>query len=248
MKRIDQILANLGYCPRSKAEEWIAMGRVTLKSGALPSPFLKIDPEDLRIDGESLDCAQGIFVMLHKPTGYVCTHSSAEGPTIYDFLPSRWLQRNPKPVSIGRLDKNTSGLLLITDQTQLVHRMTSPKHKIPKVYRATIDRDFPQKIVDIFASGTLTLKDEEDPCLPVQLQILGAREAELTLIEGKYHQIRRMFAATGCEVLTLHRLRVGHYELGELAPGQYRHLEIPKEYPSYGRGWTGFTSVTGVEN
>ncbi len=227
MKPVDQLLANLGYCPRSKAREWIASGSVTLKSGSITHPNLKIHPDDLLINGEPPDCPNGILVMLHKPLGYVCSHASGEGSTIYDLLPKRWLQRNPKPVSIGRLDKDTSGLLLITDQTQLVHRMTSPKHKIPKVYHATVNRDLTPELVQIFARGELKLEDEDKPCLPATLRITSPREAELIMTEGRYHQVRRMFSAVGCEVITLHRSRIGNYELGNLQSGQYRHLEIP---------------------
>jgi 16S rRNA pseudouridine516 synthase len=156
----------------------------------------------------------------------VCSHDAREGPSVYGLLPPRWQRRNPTVTTIGRLDKDTSGLLLLTDQSALVHRLTSPKHKVPKIYRATLDADLPPQLAELFASGTLMLRGETAPCAPAELRVLGPRDAELTLTEGRYHQVRRMFASQGCEVLTLHRVRFGHLELGELAPGTWRELPL----------------------
>ncbi len=113
-----------------------------------------------------------------------------------------------------------------TDQSELVHRLTSPKHKVPKVYRATVNRDLAAELVPLFAAGTLQLKDEKEPCAPAELKIISPREAELTLTEGRYHQVRRMFASQGSEVLALHRARFGHLALGDLAAGQWRELPL----------------------
>ncbi|MDP2136980.1 MAG: pseudouridine synthase, partial [Candidatus Didemnitutus sp.] len=125
-----------------------------------------------------------------------------------------------------RLDKETSGLLLLTDQSALVHRLTSPKHKVAKVYHATLASALPAGLVELFAAGTLVLPGETTPCAPAILQVLGPREAELTLTEGRYHQVRRMFASQGSEVLTLHRTRFGQLELGDLALGTWRELPL----------------------
>jgi 16S rRNA pseudouridine516 synthase len=141
-------------------------------------------------------------------------------------LPPRWRQRNPQVTSVGRLDKDTSGLLLLTDQSALVHRLTSPKHKVPKVYHATLDRDVPADAVSLFASGTLRLPDEEACCAPASLTLLSPREAELVLTEGRYHQVRRMFAAIGTTVLTLHRTRFGSLSLDDVPPGAWRELPL----------------------
>ena len=178
----------------------------------------------MRFDGEPLDHPEPLLLLVHKPVGLVCSHDEREGPNVYSLLPERWRLRNPPVTSIGRLDKDTSGLLLLTDITPLVHRLTSPRHKVPKVYRATLDRDLPPGLAERFASGTLLLEGEDAPCAPVAFTALGPREAELTLTEGRYHQVRRMFAATGATVLTLHRVRFGDLELGDLAPGQWREL------------------------
>jgi 16S rRNA pseudouridine516 synthase len=224
MRRLDQILANLGYCSRREARGWIADGRVTV-GGEIAVDFgRKADPALVRVDGEPLDHPDGLLLLLHKPVGLVCSHDHREGPTIYDLLSDRWRRRNPPVTSIGRLDKDTSGLLLLTDESALVHRLTSPKHKVPKVYRVEVDRDLPAGLVPLFASGTLVLEGEDAPCAPAVLKITGPREAEVTLTEGRYHQVRRMFASQGCEVVKLQRTQFGHLTLGDLPAGQWREL------------------------
>ena len=226
MRRLDQLLANLGYCSRREARAWILDGRVTVR-GAVADDFgAKADPADVRIDGEPLDHPAGLLLLLHKPAGLVCSHDAREGPNVYGLLPARWRERNPPVTSIGRLDKDTSGLLLLTDQSELVHRLTSPRHKVPKVYRATLDADLPAGLAVLFASGRLQLKDEEAPCAPAALKVIAPREAELTLTEGRYHQVRRMFASQGCAVLTLHRARFGHLDLDGLPAGRWRELPL----------------------
>ncbi|RXK54885.1 rRNA pseudouridine synthase [Oleiharenicola lentus] len=226
MRRLDQLLANLGYCTRSEARDWIRGGRVTVGGKVTKDFGAKANPAEVRIDGEPPDHPDGLLLLLHKPVGLVCSHEEREGPNVYSLLPPRWRQRNPVITSVGRLDKDTSGLLLLTDQSELVHRLTSPKHKVPKVYRATLDSNLPAGLAELFAAGTLVLKGEEGPCAPAELRTLGPREAELTLTEGKYHQVRRMFASQGCEVLTLHRARFGHLELGDLPAGHWRELPL----------------------
>jgi 16S rRNA pseudouridine516 synthase len=226
MRRLDQLLANLGYCSRREARDWIKAGRVTI-NGQVEKDFgAKAHAAAVLVDGESLDHPDGLLLLLHKPLGLVCSHDEREGPNVYSLLPPRWRQRNPQVTSIGRLDKDTSGLLLLTDQSELVHRLTSPKHKVPKVYRATLATDLPAGLAGIFAAGTLVLNGEDAPCAPAVLNVLGPREAELTLTEGKYHQVRRMFASQGCEVVTLHRTRFGNLELGDLPAGQWRELPL----------------------
>jgi len=178
------------------------------------------------VDGEPLDHPAGMLLMLNKPLDLVCSHDLREGPNIYGLLPERWRRRNPPVTSIGRLDKDTSGLILLTDQSALVHRLTSPKHKVPKVYRAEVDRDLPPSLVAVFAAGTLMLEGESAPCAPAALKILGPRAAELVLTEGRYHQVRRMFASQGCEVVNLHRTQFGHLGLGDLPAGQWRELPV----------------------
>ncbi|HEX2854643.1 MAG TPA: pseudouridine synthase [Opitutaceae bacterium] len=226
MRRIDQLLSSLGYCSRSEARDWVKSGAVTVDGVEADDVGTRVNPASVRVDGEPLDHPEGLLLLLNKPLGLICSHDLSEGQNVYSLLPERWRRRNPTVTSVGRLDKETSGLLLLTDQSALVHRLTSPKHKVPKVYRATVDRDLDEKLIPLFASGTLLLEDEKSPCAPAQLAINGPREATLTLTEGRYHQVRRMFAAGGATVLTLHRERFGELALGDLALGQWRELPL----------------------
>jgi 16S rRNA pseudouridine516 synthase len=228
MRRLDQLLSNLGYCSRREARAWIDDGRITVRGQVASDPGQRASDADVRVDGAPVDHPDGLLLMLHKPVGLVCSHDEREGPNVYSLLSERWRRRNPAVTSVGRLDKDTSGLLLLTDQSALVHRLTSPKHKVPKVYRATVDRDLPPDIMPLFASGSLLLAGEKVPCAPAELRLISAREAELTLTEGRYHQVRRMFSAVGANVLTLHRERFGALELGDLPAGQWR--ELPLDY------------------
>lgn len=226
MRRLDQLLANLGYCSRREARAWIQAGHVSVRGTVVDDFGAKADPAEVLIDGEPPDHPDGLLLLLHKPVGLVCSHEEREGPNIYSLLPPRWRARNPVVTSVGRLDKETGGLLLLTDQSELVHRLTSPKHKVPKVYRATLSADLAPDLVPLFAGGTLQLPDEKAPCAPAELRILSPREAELTLTEGKYHQVRRMFASQGLEVLALQRIRFGGLDLGDLPAGQWRELPL----------------------
>ena len=226
MRRLDQLLANLGYGSRREAHALIDDERVTIDGQVATHPGTRADATKVRVDGEPLDHPDGLLLLLHKPLGLVCSHDLREGPNVYELLPARWRARNPVVTSIARLDKDTSGLLLLTDQSTLVHRLTSPKHKVPKVYRVTVDRDLDLALVPLFASGSLQLVGEKAPCAPATLKILGARHADLTLTEGKYHQVRRMFASQGWDVTQLHRWRFGSLELGDLPPGQWRELPL----------------------
>jgi 16S rRNA pseudouridine516 synthase len=225
-RRLDQLLANLGYCSRREARRGFGGMRVTVAGDVVKDSAIKVEPDTVGIDDEPLDHPDGILVLLNKPTGLVCSHDEREGPSIYDLFPDRWRRRNPVITSVGRLDKDTSGLLLVTDQSQLVHRLTSPKHKVPKVYRATVDRDLDPALIEIFATGTLQLEGEKGPLAPATLAIREPRVAEITLIEGKYHQVRRMFASQDWHVESLHRERFGDLILDNLAPGTWRELPL----------------------
>jgi 16S rRNA pseudouridine516 synthase len=222
MRRLDQLLSSLGYCSRREAEGMVRAGRVKVGEEMARKAEQRVDPHQVLLDGRPLEAPDGLLVVFHKPTGYVCTHSDGEGETIYELLPPRWLARNPPVTSVGRLDKDTSGLLLITDQGQLVQRYTSPRAEIEKVYEVGVDRDLDPALVAVFASGTVMLRGEDKPCLPAQLEITGPRTASLTLTEGRYHQVRRMFASQGWHVETLHRSRFGDYTLEGLAEGEWR--------------------------
>jgi len=220
--RLDRLLANLGYGSRRDANRLVRDGHVTVDASVITDPATKVDPEVVRIDGAPLDHPTGIFVALHKPIGHVCSHADDEGETIYELLPSHWLTRSPRPEAVGRLDKETSGLLLVTDDGDLLHRLTSPRHHVAKTYVATLARPIEHELVDVFAAGTLVLRGEDSACVPARLEIVDALTARVTLDEGRYHQVRRMFAACGNHVEALHRTHVGDWSLDDLAPGEWR--------------------------
>ncbi len=226
MRRLDQLLSSLGYCSRRQAQGLVKEGRVQVNGQNATRADVRVRPEDVTIDGEALEAPEGLLVMLHKPAGYVCTHADGEGPTIYELLPARWLNRNPAVTSVGRLDKDTSGLILITDIGPLVQRWTSPKADVEKIYEVTVDRDLETSLIEVFASGTVMLRGEEKPCLPARLDITGPRTAALTITEGRYHQVRRMFASQGWHVEKLHRSQFGSYRLEDLSEGMWRQLEV----------------------
>ncbi len=220
--RLDALLSRFGYCSRSEARAWMKKGRVHVGAALAKSPSDKAAPENVLVDGAPIEHPHGILALLHKPAGYVCSHDGEEGPTIYDLLPPRWLARNPPVTTIGRLDKDVTGVLLVTDDGDLVHRWTSPKHKVAKIYEVTVAEDLPPNITEIFASGTLILEGEDKPCLPARVEILDPRHARLEIIEGRYHQVKRMFASQGCPVTRLHRSRFGDFTVENLPPGEWR--------------------------
>ena len=220
--RIDQMLSRHGYCSRGESRGWLKAGRVRIGDLIAKDPSEKVLLADLRIDGEPVDHPEGILVMLHKPAGLVCSRDEREGANVFSLLPERWSRRNPPITSVGRLDKETTGLLLITDRGELVQRWTSPRHKVTKRYEVLVDQDLTPELIPLFASGTLRLPDESDPCLPATLTLTGTRTASLDLIEGRYYQVRRMFASQGFRVESLHRSRFGALDLGDLPPGQWR--------------------------
>jgi len=226
MHRLDRILSNRGYCTRSQAPGFLRRHELLHAGAALNRADDKIDPANLTIDGEPVD-PQLILVMLNKPVGYVCSHRD-EGKLVYELLPERWPRRNPPVTTVGRLDKDTSGLLLLTDDGKLVHQLTSPKKHVPRVYLATLDRNLRGDEAATFAAGTLMLEAEEKPLLPARMEVLDARTARLTLHEGRYHQVRRMFAAVGNHVVLLHREKFGSLQVADLVEGRWRHV-LPDE-------------------
>jgi len=226
MRRLDQLLSSLGYCSRREAEKVVKDGRVSIAGVPATRADQRANPHEVTLDGEPLEAPEGLLALLHKPTGYVCTHADGEGPTIYELLPAQWLSRNPPVTSVGRLDKDTSGVLLITDIGPLVQRYTSPRAEVEKVYEVTVVRDLDTSLIETFASGTVMLRGENKPCLPAKLEITGTRTASLTISEGRYHQVRRMFASQGWHVEALHRSRFGEHQLGDLAAGEWRLIEV----------------------
>ncbi|MBN2869932.1 MAG: pseudouridine synthase [Campylobacterales bacterium] len=223
--RLDKLLGSLGYCARKEVPALLREGIVTHVQGLSLKSDTKVSQDEILFEGEPLDPPQGMVILMHKPAGLVCSHDDGEGKLVYDLLPERWRLRDPKISTVGRLDKETSGLLLLTDDGALLHRLTSPKHKVPKVYEATLDRPLKGDEGGIFASGTLILNGEKSPCLPAKLEIIDDTHVTLEITEGRYHQVRRMFAAVGNHVTALHRSSFGNLTLGDLAPGEYRLID-----------------------
>ncbi|HEX2959175.1 MAG TPA: pseudouridine synthase [Chitinispirillaceae bacterium] len=224
MDRIDKILANHGYTSRRGSELFLKTHRVTVKNIRIFDPSSKAEPSELLIDDQPVDHPGGIFILMNKPAGYVCSHDPSEGSLVFDLLPEQWMHRNPVPTTIGRLDKDTTGALLITDRMDLVHRLISPSQHVSKVYHVTVDSDIANSIIDTFKSGNLLLKGEKKSCLPAQLEILDSRNARVTLEEGKYHQVKRMFASQGYTVLTLHRESFGEWDVEGLNEGCWKDV------------------------
>ncbi|MBF9235160.1 pseudouridine synthase [Microvirga alba] len=227
--RLDRLLANLGYGSRREIQQMVRAGFVTLDGAELEDADqrIAITPDlsaRMQIDGAPLDPPPGLVLMLHKPLGVTCSHKEA-GPLVYGLFPSRWRSRDPALSTIGRLDKETSGLLLLTDDGALLHRIISPRNHVTKRYHVILDRPMRGDEAEIFAAGTLMLDGEDKPLLPVPMEVISPTEAYVTLTEGRYHQVRRMFAAVGNHVTALHRDRVGDLALpNDLEPGQYRVL------------------------
>jgi 16S rRNA pseudouridine516 synthase len=217
-------LANLGYGSRKDVTAMLRNGWVTRADGSTLGPDEAAEHEDIRLDDEALDPAPGMLLMLHKPVGYTCSTKDV-GRLVYDLLPPRFRLRNPVLSSVGRLDRDTSGLLLMTDDGALLHRITSPKSHLAKVYEATLASELRGDEAATFAAGTLLLDGEKEPLAPATLELLSPRLARITTIEGRYHQVRRMFAAVGNHVEALRRTRIGGLELGALAPGEWQLLD-----------------------
>jgi 16S rRNA pseudouridine516 synthase len=228
--RLDRLLANMGYGSRREVQQLAYAGLVTLDGAPIEDADQRIAvtrdlPDRMRIRGKPLDPPPGLALMLHKPLGVTCSHKEA-GPLVYGLLPERWRRRDPAISTIGRLDKDTSGLLLMTDDGSLLHRIISPRAHISKRYHVTLDRPLQGDEAEIFAAGSLLLEGEDKPLLPAQMEVLSSTSAHLTLTEGRYHQVRRMFAAVGNHVTRLHRDRIGALSLpDDLEPGQYRLLD-----------------------
>ena len=222
--KIVRHIANLGYGSRKQVQALFREGRVTDAVGEVLYTDDPVEHDAIRLDGEPLDPAPGLCVLLHKPVGYTCSTKDA-GRLVYDLLPARWRRRDPALSTVGRLDKDTSGLLLLTDDGGLLHRIISPKAQLPKVYEATLAQDLRGDEAQTFASGTLQLESDPKPLLPAELEVIAPRQVRLTLHEGRYHQVRRMFAAVGNHVAALHRSRIGGLALGDLPEGQWRALD-----------------------
>jgi len=234
MARLDRLLANLGYGSRREVTALVGRRQVVLDGAVLKDSGARIAvaadlPARMTVAGQPVDPPAPLTILMHKPLDVVCSHREA-GRSVYELLPHRWRARIPALSTIGRLDKDTSGLLLITDDGPFLHRVISPRSHVAKRYVAALDRPLEGGEGEVFAAGTLLLEGETDPLAPALLEPLGPKEARLTITEGRYHQVRRMFAAVGNHVVALHRDRIGGLELpADLAAGDWRILGAPQQ-------------------
>lgn len=227
--RIDKLLSSMGYGTRKDIALLARSGGIVLDQIKVTDATLRIPvsadlPNRLRVEDRVLDPLVGMIILMNKPLGVTCSHKEA-GALVYDLLPKRWRRRNPMISAIGRLDKHTSGLLLLTDDGVLLHRVSSPRSQIRKTYRVKLARPLNGTEALLFASGTLMLRGEEKPLAPAVLEVVSETEVLLIVTEGRYHQVRRMFAAVGNFVEALRRERLGDLCLPDnLDPGQWRLL------------------------
>ena len=222
MERLDKYLCDSGAGTRSQVKVLLKAGRVTVDGKVEKDNSKKIDParQVVTLDGEVLGGRRRVVVMLNKPAGFVTATEDPVERTVMELLPEEMKHLDLKPV--GRLDKATEGLLLFTNDGDLLHRLISPKKEVPKIYYAKHEGTATQEDVEAFAQG-LTLRDGT-VCLPAKLEPLGESESLVTVCEGKYHQVRRMMASRNMTVLYLERRKEGVLTLGDLPRGQVREL------------------------
>lgn len=223
LTRLDKILTDTGRCSRSRAKELIRAGSVRVNGIAATDAAAKYDPAavTVTVDGEALEAPGHLYVMLHKPAGLLSASEDRHKPTVLDLMPPEWKKRGL--FCVGRLDKDTTGLLLLTDDGDYAHKVISPKSNISKLYEAQVEGSATQADVDAFREG-LILKDGLH-CMSAELQILEPGRVRVTVMEGKYHQVKRMLASRGNPVTALKRLRIGSLFLDErLQPGEFRLL------------------------
>ena len=226
--RLSQVLFSQGMGARRECEGLIASGHVTLAGQVCDDPFAEVEPEGLvfAVRGELWPYRAKALILLNKPAGYECSQKPKHHPSVYSLLPGPLRRRDVQ--AVGRLDEDTTGLLLLTDDGTLIHRLTSPKHHVPKVYDVGCKHAVDAKQVQQLLAG-VSLLDDPAPVRAAACEATGDCALSLTLTEGKYHQVKRMIAAVGNRVETLHRSRFGALVLpADLAPGQWRWLDGPQ--------------------
>ena len=221
-KRIDAHRSSLGYCTSSEAKKFLRIFELTVNDKRVFDTSIKAYHNDIKVNNEVLD-PEIITILLNKPSGFICSHNDA-GSLIYALIPSRWNRRNPKISTIGRLDVDTTGAIILTDDGALNHKLSSPKSDVSKIYEATLAVPLNGDEKEIFASGELMLNGEKKPLLPAVLEVISETHVRLEICEGKYHQVKRMFAAVGNRVLSLHRVSFGGFMVDDLKEGEYKFI------------------------
>lgn len=220
MIRLDKLLSHAGFGSRTQVKELIKKGRVALDGIVCRDASRNVENESVTVDGKKVQAASAYHLMMYKPSGVVTAADDPKQRTVMDLLPEKYLKSGCMPV--GRLDKDTTGLLVLTTDGELAHRLISPKRHVQKVYEAITREVLKREDVLAFEKG-IPLKDFT--ALPAELEIVEERVARVTVFEGKYHQVKRMFLACGNEVMKLHRATFGPLQLDEhLSPGLFREL------------------------
>ncbi|WP_213955761.1 16S rRNA pseudouridine(516) synthase [Variovorax sp. dw_954] len=229
--QLQEILYCQGFGTRRVCAGLVQQGHVSIAGAVETDPFAELEPDGLRftVQGTEWGFHEKAYLMLHKPAGTECSQKPSTWPSIYTLLPSPLRLRPNKGAvqgvqAIGRLDQDTTGLLLLTDDGQFIHRMGSPKHHVPKVYEVTVKHPLDEVQVQKLLAGVV-LDDDPKPVRAAACEAVGPLHLRLTLTEGKYHQVKRMVAAVGNRVEGLHRSSIGRLALPpDLAPGQWRWL------------------------
>ena len=225
--RLDKLLSNLGYDSRKGATIIVKQGRVSVEGEVIKNPAHKVDPnnQEVFLDGERIEPAPPLTVILHKPEGVICDNDPGQ-PDIFEYLPHLWRFRNPGFKCAGRLDKDSRGLVILSEDGQIIHQLISPGVETPKTYIVKTQTPLTPEDLTLFESGGMMLKGEEKPLKPVICRQLEDTRIEMTLTEGRHRQIRRMMAARDNDVQDLMRTKIGPYELGDLEPGEIREIKI----------------------
>ena len=202
--RVDALLSQYGYCSRKEAQMWVKQGRIVVEGTPVKAAKDKVEPREVLVDGKPVPFIDGLYVALNKPLGYTCSHKE-EGDLVDDLLPEQWLDRKGGVQTVGRLDKETSGLLLVSDDGQFVHALTSPKRHVPKLYQFTTEQPVPESAVERFASGEFMLDGACTPFLPAEFTIDPAPPCarQIVLHDGRYPPHLRPPAALLAPVLPL---------------------------------------------
>ena len=222
MMRIDKYLADGGVGTRSEVKKYIKAKQITVNGEVVLKPELKIDENNdvVCFKGQPITYEKYVYYLFYKPAGCVTAKQDNVHKTVMDYFPDDIKIKDIAPV--GRLDLDTEGLLLFTNDGPLTHHLLSPTHHIPKTYYAILDREVPETAIKLFKEG-VDIGDDK-LTLPAELVILSEKEAELTIHEGRFHQVKRMFEAVGCTVTYLKRLSMGTLTLGDLEKGEFRKL------------------------
>ena len=220
LKTLERVLSKAGIGSRSEARRWIAAGRVTVGDRVVRDPdhWVDLERDSIAFDGKPLPSVQRIYLLLHKPVGYLTTYRDPEGrPTVYDLLPDRGQYVFP----VGRLDLDTSGLLIMTNDTQFAERMTNPDYHIPKTYLVKASLPLSDEQLEQLRSG---IELHDGPTRPAAVTRIDPRRFEITITEGRNRQVRRMVEALGAKVEKLTRIAIGSLQLGEMESGSVREL------------------------